>query len=206
MFQEHLDCLMDATTIKDFSEEVIKAKKEYFSKIGEVFEDDRSFESKMVSFTEWYCFDRVSEKNNKSPLEHFIDINSPMWSKEDIDIYTGFCNNIHSIFYFKKIKKEKFLIVNLLDSKKILVNQGNLKIYFEKDDVFEARLIPFKNEYYFTGSFCFHPKELYGKIRKELKKRAKNKSERLEFLFLLSAMSLKLERSRQISMKDIYKI
>ncbi|MEE9165568.1 MAG: hypothetical protein V3U15_04830, partial [Nitrospinota bacterium] len=75
MFQEYMDKLVEAVTTKEFSEEVIKAKKEYFSKVGEIFEDDKYFENKMVSFTEWYCFDRISEKYQKFPLEHFIDVN-----------------------------------------------------------------------------------------------------------------------------------
>ncbi len=34
MFQEYMDKLVEAVTTKEFSEEVIKAKKEYFSKVG----------------------------------------------------------------------------------------------------------------------------------------------------------------------------
>ena len=84
------------------------------------------------------------------------------------------------------------------------MNQSNL--IFHESDVFEARLIPYKEEYFFSGSFCFHPNQLYRKIKKILKKISNNQTEKIEFLFLLSSMSLKLERSRNINYKDIYKI
>ena len=204
MFHEYMDRLVEEVTTKEFSEEVIKAKNEYFSKIGVIFEDDKSFENRMISFIEWYCFDRISEKHQKSPLEHFIDTNTPTWSNEELDIYTGFLNNIHSIFYIKKLKKGETIIKDICNSNKFSISQNQPNLFFQKGDVFEARLIPFKEEYFFSGSFCFHPTQLYRKIKKELKKRSSNQAEKLEFLFILSSMSLKLERSRQINYKDIY--
>lgn len=57
-----MDKLVESVTTKQFSEEVVKAKEEYSSKVGGIFEDDKSFENRMVSFMEWYCFDRKSEK------------------------------------------------------------------------------------------------------------------------------------------------
>ncbi len=206
MFQEYMDKLVETVTTKDFSEEVINAKKEYFSKVGEIFEDDKYFENKMVSFTEWYCFDRISEKYQTPPLEHFIDVNMLSWNKEKLDIYTGFLRNIHSVFYINKIKKNEVVIQDMSDSKKYTIHMNQSNLLFHKGDVFEARLIPFKEEYFFSGSFCFHPNQLYRKIKKNLKKISNNRTEKMGFLFLLSSMSLKLERSRHINSKDIYKI
>lgn len=204
MFHEYMDKLVETVTIKEFSGEVIEAKKEYFSRVGEIFGDDKSFENRMVSFTEWYCFDRVSEKYRKSPLKYFIDTNRCTWSNGDIDIYAEFFLNVHSIFYFKKMKKNRFVIKDLCDSKEFAVSQNQSNLLLKKGDIFEARLIPFKGEYFFSGSFCFHPDQLYGKIKKAFKKKSNNQMEKLEFIFLLSSMSLKLERSRQINIKDIY--
>ena len=206
MFQEYMEKLVESVTTKEFSEEVIKAKKEYFSKVGEIFEDDKYFENRMVSFTEWYCFDRISEQYQKSPLEHFIDTNMPIWSKQKLDIYTEFLKNIHSVFYVNKIKKDEVVIQDMSDSKKFTISMNQSNLIFHKKDIFEARLIPFKEEYYFSGSFCFHPNQIYRKIKKKLKEKSNNQTEKMKFLFLLSSMSLKLERSRNINYKDIYKI
>ncbi len=201
-----MDTLVEAVTTKEFSEEVIKAKKEYFSKVGEIFEDDKYFENRMVSFTEWYCFDQISQKYQKPPLEHFIDVNMANWSKEKLDIYTGFFKNIHSVFYIKRFKKDMVVIKDMCNSKKFTISLNQSNLIFQKGEICEARLIPFKGEYFFSGSFCFHPSQLYRKIKKNLKKKSNNQTEKIEFLFLLSSMSLQLERSRNISYKDIYKI
>ncbi len=199
-----MDKLVEDVTTKEFSEEIIKAKKEYFSTIGEIFEDDKSFENRMVSFIEWYCFDRISEKYGKPPLEHFIDVNSSAWDKKDNDVYTGFLLNIHSIFYLKKIKTGHVIVEDMCESKKFTVIQTQTNLFFQKGDIFEARLIPVRDEFHFSGSFCFHPNELYRKIKRELKKVSYNRSNKNEFLTRLSTMSLKLERSRRQDYKDFY--
>ena len=132
MFYEYMERLIEAVTTKDFSEEVIKAKEEYFSKAGGIFDDDKSFENRMVSFTEWYCFDRRSKKYQKIPLDHFIDANTPTWNKEEIDIYTGFLKNIHSIFHLKKIQKGQVVIKDLHDSKKFTVSQKQSNLFYKR--------------------------------------------------------------------------
>ena len=204
MLHEYMDKLVEDVTTKEFSEEIIKAKKEYFSTIGEIFEDDKSFENRMVSFIEWYCFDRISKKYGKPPLEHFIDVNSSAWDKKDNDVYTGFLLNIHSIFYLKKIKKGHVIVEDMCESKKFTVIQNQTNLFFQKGDIFEARLVPVRDEYHFSGSFCFHPNELYRKIKRELKKVSYNRTNKNEFLTRLSTMSLKLERSRRQNYKDFY--
>jgi len=204
MFNEYLDRLGREITTGEFSEEVINARKEYFSKVGEVFEDDKSFENKMISFTEWYYFDRNLMKYQKTPLEYFIDKNKAIFCKEELDIYKEFLKNIHSVFYVKKIKLGEVIVKDLFESKKISVSQKNSKQYFLKGDIFEGRLIPFNEKYYFSGSVCFHPLTLYKKIKKAFKKIYKNQEEKTEFLFLLSSMNLILERSRKVNVKDIY--
>lgn len=204
MFQEYMDKLVEAVTTKQFSEEVIKAKKEYFLKVGKIFDDDKSFENRMVSFTEWYCFDRKLGKYQKSPLKCFMDANTSKWSNKKLNVYTGFLKNIHSVFYIEKIKEDTVIVQDMCDSEKYLISIDQSNLFFHKGDICEARLIPFEEEYFFSGSFCFHPNQLYRKIKKNLKKISNNQTEKMEFLLLLCSMSLKLERSRRPNLKDIY--
>jgi len=204
MFNEYLERLGRAVTSGEFSEEVINARKEYFSKVGEVFEDDKSFENKMISFTEWYYFDRILKKYQKTALEYFIDNNQTILQKEELEIYKEFLKNIHSVFYVKKLKIGEIIVKDLCGSKIISVSQNNSKQYFLKGDIFEGRLIPFKEKYYFSDSVCFHPISVYRKIKGALKKINKNQEDKKEFIFLLSSMNLILERSRKVNIKDIY--
>lgn len=204
MFRKYLDKIIQAVTSEECSEELAAAKKEYFSSTGEVFDDDKSFESRMISFVEWYSFDRILKKYQKTPIEYFINANVQTLNDDEKAIYNGFLKNIHSVFYVKKIKKNNIIIKNLSDSKKFSIQENDSSMFFQKGDIFEARLMPFNGTYHFSGSFCFHPKELYKKIKKELKKSNDNEKEKKAFLHRLSYMSLKFERSRLISSKDIY--
>jgi len=204
MFNEYLERLGREVTSGEFSDEIVRARKEYFSKVGEVFEDDKSFENKMISFTEWYYFDRILKKYQKTPLEYFIDKNQAILRKDELDIYTDFLKNIHSVFYVKKLKIGEIVVKDLCESKIISVPMINSKQYFLKGDIFEGRLIPFKEKYYFSDSVCYHPLSVYKKIKGALKKIYKNQEDKKEFIYLLSSMSLILERSRKVNVKDIY--
>ncbi len=205
MFQEYMDKLVESVTTNEFSEEVINAKKEYFSKVGEIFEDDKYFENKMVSFTEWYCFDRILEKFQKTPLEYYIDKNKPIMKAEEMGIYNDFLKNVHSIFYIVKSKKSGIIVKDMCNSKKFSVSQNDSNLVFFKGDILEGRLIPFKERNYFSGPVCLHPVKLYRKIKRALKKKSGNQKEKLDFIALLSSMSLMLERSRMADYKNIYR-
>lgn len=206
MFHEYFDRFIQAATSDEFVDEIILAKKEYFSKVGEVFEDDKSFENKMNAFTEWHCFDRIMIKYQKTPLQYFILTNTSTLSKEKIDVYKDFLKNVHSIFYVVKLNNDSVVIEDMCGSEKLLISCESANLIFHKGDVFEGRIIPFKGKFYFSGAFCFHPGKLYRKIKKELKKKSGEQKGEKDFLFLLSSMSLKLERYRKIDLKDIYTI
>lgn len=204
MLNEHIERFTQAATSDEFAEEIILAKKEYFSKVGEVFEEDKSFENKMRAFTEWYCFDRIMNKYEKTPIQYFNLINTATLSSEEKDVYKDFLKNVHSIFYVAKLNKDSLVVQDMCGSEKSLISSENANLVFQKGDVFEGRIIPYKEKYYFSGVFCFHPGKLYRKIKKELKKKSGKQKEKMDFLFLLSSMSLKLERYRKIDIKDIY--
>lgn len=205
MFDKYMLRLVEAVTSGEFSEEVVKAKKEYFSKAGEVIEHDKSFENRMICFTEWYCLDRILEKYQKTPLEHFIEKEQAFLNEEEKEVFKGFLKNVHSVFYTVKAKKNEIIVEDMCGSKKFSIPQNGSNLIFLKGEVFEGRLLPFKEKKYFSGSVCFHPLKLYRKIKKALKKKSGNKKEKLEFIWLISSMSLKLERLKQVDYKKIYK-
>ena len=114
----------------------------------------------------------------------------------------GFLKNIHSVYYIKRFKKDKVVIKDMCDSKKITVSMNQSNLIFHESDVFEARLIPYKEEYFSPVLFA----SIQTNYIEMLKKKSNNQTEKMESLFLLSSMSLKLKRSRNINYKDSYKI
>ena len=170
MIKETLDNLIKIATSDLFSEDILEARNEYKINTGNVYEDDKSYESKMALFLDWYIFSRIDLKSNKTILEKIIDRDKEILSTDVLKAFEGFTKNIHGIFMAKKIKDHSAQVINLFDKKKYEVVEPIEKFYFRKNELFEGRLLNFNNVYYFTGNYCFHPKGSYKYIQQEVKK------------------------------------
>ena len=81
-----------------------------------------------------------------------------------------FTSNIHGLFIIKKIRGHSIRVINLFDDEQYDVVGSSSKFYFSKGTVFEGRLLPHEDSYYFTGNFCFHPEGSKKFIKSEIKK------------------------------------
>ena len=169
MIKETLDNLIKIATSDLFSEDILEARNEYKIKTGNVYEDDKSYESKMALFLDWYIFSRIDLKSNKTILEKIIDRDKEILPTNALKAFEGFTKNIHGIFIAKKIKEHSAQVINLFDQKKYAVVEPIKKFYFRKNELFEGRLLNFNNVYYFTGNYCFHPKDSHKYIQQEAK-------------------------------------
>ena len=170
MIKETLDNLIKIATSDLFSENILEARNEYKIKTGNVYEDDKSYESKMALFLDWYIFSRIDLKSKKTTLEKIIERDKEILSTNILKAFEGFTKSIHGIFMAKKIKDHSAQVINLFDKKKYEVVEPIQKFYFQKNEIFEGRLLSFNNIYYFTGNYCFHPKDSYKYIQQEIKK------------------------------------
>jgi len=174
MIKESLDNLMKIATSDLFSENILEARNVYKNIAGNVYEDDKSYESKMALFLDWYVFSHIDLKTNKTILEKIIDRDKKILPTNILKAFEGFTKNIHGIFVAKKIKEHTALVINLFDNKKYEVVEPIEKFYFSKNGLFEGRLLKLDNVYYFTGNYCFHPKESQKYIHQEVEKVYKN--------------------------------
>jgi hypothetical protein len=170
MIKEILDNLIKIATSDLFSEDILEARNEYKNNAGNVYEDDKSYESKIALFLDWYIFSRIDLKSNKTILEKIIDRDKEILSTNLLKAFEGFTKNIHGIFVAKKIKEHSALVINLFDNKKYEVVEPIEKFYFSKNELFEGRLLNFDNVYCFTGNYCFHPKDSHKYIQQEVEK------------------------------------
>ena len=170
MIKETLDNLIKIATSDLFSENILEARNEYKIKTGNVYEDDKSYESKMALFLDWYIFSRIDLKSKKTTLEKIIERDKEILSTNILKAFEGFTKSIHGIFMAKKIKDHSAQVINLFDKKKYEVVEPIEKFYFQKNEIFEGRLLSFNNIYYFTGNYCFHPKDSHEYIQQEVKK------------------------------------
>jgi hypothetical protein len=167
--KEILDRLIENFNKPPYSTDICDARLEYHKLAGEIYEDDKSYESRVGSFLEWYLFDRVIPDEQLTPLETLIKGNGLGNLAQEIKNIEDFTDNIHSLFVIKKIRDHEVVALNLLNDTKYNVHESEGKILFQKNELFEARIVLNNKEYYFTGNFCFHPKEAVKFIKGEIK-------------------------------------
>ena len=169
MIKDSLEHLIKIATDAPFSNDLLVARKEYQKYAGDIFEDDKSYESQMALFLEWYIFERIDPIHDQTVLEVIIN-NEKEVSPHLLKNIRQFTSNIHGLFIIKKIRGHSIRVINLFDDEQYDVVGSSNKFYFSKGTVFEGRLLPHEDSCYFTGNFCFHPEGSKKFIKSEIKK------------------------------------
>ena len=169
MIKDSLEHLIKIATDAPFSNDLLVARKEYQKYAGDIFEDDKSYESQTALFLEWYIFERIDPNHNQTVLEVIIN-NEKEVSPHLLKNIRKFTSNIHGLFIIKKIRGHSIRVINLFDDEKYDVVGSSNKFSFSKGTVFEGRLLSHEDSYYFTGNFCFHPEGSKKFIKSEIKK------------------------------------
>ncbi|MEK6578452.1 MAG: hypothetical protein AABZ55_04435, partial [Bdellovibrionota bacterium] len=147
MYQKYLEPIIEEFTTGTYYPEVFSAKQEYFEKAGVVYEDDLEFEQRMCIFMDWYLFERELPGVDLPPVKYYFRKNKEKFSNEELNIYQDFCSTIHSIFRLKRFtwNKKGHVIVDLFSNKSHTVTDSEITHGFSRGDIFEARIIPFKD-------------------------------------------------------------
>jgi len=169
MIHEKLNQLIETITQNNSSQEILEAKKEYQKISGEIFEDDKSYESRMGSFLEWYTFDRPLNGSAETPLQKYMAEQREPLADDDRTLCENISKSTHGLFVLKKVKPELVVVLELLDDKKYLVREDQGGLLFNKGDIFEGRLILFGDQLFFSDNFCYHPKQITGFIKSKIK-------------------------------------
>ncbi|HTL12090.1 MAG TPA: hypothetical protein VL588_06360 [Bdellovibrionota bacterium] len=207
MFQKYLEPVVEEFTTGEYYQEVYNAKQEYFDKAGVVYEDDPEFEQRMNIFMDWYLFDRDLPGIDLPPIRYFFRRNKGRLTDEELNIYKDLCGTVHSLFRIKRFAwtGTGMVVEDLFSNKAYKVSDTEMRKGFNRGDIFEARLIPFKGSYEFSRGFCIHPVEMEGFITGEIKKvRFQEKPRQTKLILQLSAMKLKSLRFNHIDIRHIY--
>jgi hypothetical protein len=207
MYQSHLDRVSDWATSDAFREELARARKDFFARTGgEVFEDDKSVESRLAAFLDWYLLDRPLEGRNLTPAAAFLQDHRAELAPEDQAIHETLTKTIHGIFEVRRLaKKERLKVRDLCSLLEYEVFERRQMVGLQKNDIFEARLISSGQDLTFSSAFCYHPREVRKAILAELKRRRKlGPIDATSFVHQLSGMALKYERYRNVAVESIY--
>jgi hypothetical protein len=169
MLRENLEQLFEFAAKAIPSDQILEAKKTYQKETGEIYEDDKSYNSRMALFLEWYLFDDYITEKSQTPLEILIEENPDAWNRDKLEIYKSITASIQALFLIKKVKDESVKVLNLFTDETYLVNEKDSRLIFRKNDIFQGRLIFFQEQFHFTGNFCFHPEKTHKYIKQEVK-------------------------------------
>jgi hypothetical protein len=188
-----------------FKEEVRFAKGEFFDNSGILDEHSENFELRMSQFFDWYLFTRELRGYSQTPLESVFSERELRFSPEEIVLIDKLKEHRHSIFEFLKIKDGDVYLKDLLKNDKLIVRKSPWTTGFDSDELFEIRLIPFKDTWIFTRGFCFHPIDAKKFILSEIKRHRKNPDlDPNEMMLRLIRMRYKFERYRHVKIDMIY--
>tara|TARA_B100000686_G_scaffold71016_1_gene76777 strand:+ start:244 stop:1119 length:876 start_codon:yes stop_codon:yes gene_type:complete len=169
MVRNYLEQLFEFAAKSIPSEQIFEAKKSYQKETGEIYEDDKSYNTRMTLFLEWYLFDNYQEQSSKNILEVLLEENPESWNADQIKNFNNFNENIQGLFLVKKVKGDSVKVLNLFTNQIHLVQEKDSGLIFRKNNIFQGRIIYFQNQYYFTGNFCFHPEKTHKFIIPEVK-------------------------------------
>ena len=174
MIQEILEQLFEFAAKSISDQQILAAKKTYQMETGILYEDDKSYNSRMALFLEWYLFNNCAPKSSKTVLEVLLENNSEECNTDKLKIYKSISKSIQSLFLIQKVHEDRVKAINLFNDEIYLVQEKDSRLIFKENDIFQGRIIYFQKYFHFTGNFCFHPKKSHKYIRYEIKLIAKS--------------------------------
>jgi hypothetical protein len=208
LYQPYFERLIAWSSTPERKDELLRAKAEYFALAGEVFEDDRSFDTRMGAFLEYFVFDRKLEGTDTTPAEAFLARQGESLSPAEREVFGDLTRTIHGLFEVRKlVTKTGVRLRDLVTGEEHEIFERRGLVGLNKGDLLEARLVPHGGKLLFGESSLYHPREVRKAIIKELKRRRKagELPTSSAFAHELAKMALKLERYRNVAVENIYR-
>ncbi len=174
----------------------------------------------MALFLEWYLLDQYEPGTRQTVLENIIEDNSSSWTPDRLESYKDISKNIQALFEIKKVRDNSVTVLDLFTDEKYQIEEEDSKLAFRKNDIFQGRIVPHNDKYFFTGYFCFHPNKTQRYIKGEAKKfyllqrswkkeltKLEKESSKIQKLYLKNAVSIekiktKIERTDSGTKRD----
>ena len=204
--QAFLDELTRWATAPEREAEIREARKEFFARTGEIFDDDKQFEMRMASFLEFYLFDRPLQAEQRTPARAYYERALAEGPPERAAAFRAFTETQHGVFEVRAIAAGGARVRDLLSGREFDVTERRALTGIHKGDVFEARIVPFGGQAWFSHAFGHHPRAAFPLIRKEARRRKKalEPQDSKALAWDCAQRSLKADRYRNIAIEKIY--
>jgi hypothetical protein len=209
-FEPLIDRLILHFTAEPWRAEVATAKKEFFQDAGIMDEKSDQFEMRMTQFLDWYLFTRPLIGRSVTPSQFALEIDDFSMTPKERVFFEYLSEAKHGLFGYLRLRGRDIAIQDLLMEKEIVIRDSQVNIGFTREEIFDARLIPYGDDFVFARAFCFHPAEASNYIKLELEKvqAIENEEERHnkfeELMLKLTKMRHKYEQFRHLKLEFIY--
>lgn len=206
MYDDLIDRLILFFTGDRFRADVTAGKKEFFDEAGIMDEENQVFEMRMTQFLEWYLFTRKLNESGLTPAVYALELEEFEMTSQERPSFENLAAVRHGLFEFLKIRGDDIHIKDLWLNKKIVISNSPINIGFNRDEIFDARLIPVGESFRFSRAFCFHPAEAGKYILTEIKRirKLENPVEQEAFMLRLLKMRYKYEQYRHLKLDYVY--
>ncbi len=153
------------------------AKEEYQKISGPVFQDDKSYESRMGLFLEWYILYYRLPHSGRVPVMEYLETKRNQLDDSKISELKKMTHSLHGIFQVTQLNNSHIRVHELFEDKEFRVNETQGELFFNKKDLFEGNLfsllddslIPMRDNNVFTGNFVYHPPAVFKFLRSKIK-------------------------------------
>lgn len=205
LIEDYINRVLEKFSQGDYLEEVQKAKKDFFSRTLSFSEASEEFDYQMNAFIDWYIFDRKLLKDDITPVKAFVQIYGEDMLPSEREIFLGMTRSIHSLFEITAIKGRDLYVKDAFDGEIYLIEDCENYRSFHKKDIFQSRLIPYKDRMVFSLSFVFHPPEAKKYVQKQVKKiKSLPGYQKINLMFKLAKMKTRADQYSHIDLGHIY--
>lgn len=201
VYEASLEALLAFGGDDRFHDDLLRSRAAHFAATGEIYEDDKAFDTRMIGFLERFVFDWPLEAGGTVAGRFVEERGGP----PEVE---GLTRSRWSLWEARHVRPTSMTARDVFSGQDLLVSLGRPHEGSEPGDLFEARLVPWGRCWFFTTAFCFHPDRARRPIRAALKrlKKARHELPEAEFLLALSKSRLKVDRYRNISIEGIYNL
>ncbi|MBU2511791.1 hypothetical protein KJ966_10645 [bacterium] len=187
------------------SNELIKARADYFSLTGKLNESDTNFTNRINAFLLWFTFDWRCHETLRTPFEMYKNESNEAVNNADfIDQLETYERHIHSLFESIKLSNSHAVIRDLFTQAKFEITDPDFLYGSAKGTCFETRIFKVKDDYRFSNYFILHPSVVKKAIKKKCKQIHKKQESVKPFIITLHSYNTKWERYRNIDIRNIY--
>jgi hypothetical protein len=204
-FKNCFDNIVKEFSTGKYGTQIQKAKQEFFSLSGTVYEDSREYIDRINLFLDWYVFDRNLDEEDLTPLKMYIFMHDKNIDEEQKGLLQGMDTSVSSLFIVKELRRDSVKVKDMFTGIKYEVHDDYFLSFVHKGDIFQGRIINIGKKKIFGVGFCFHYPEAESYIKGEIKKiRNMERSYHLDLMMRLALMKVKTVEYPHVDVRDIY--